>query len=136
MKQYLDLLQKIMTDGVDKADRTGIGTKGIFGHQMRFNLAEGFPLVTTKKVPLRSIIHELLWFLRGDTNIQYLVQNNIPIWNEWPYQVYLEKNQLTEKYPRYSESWKQEMKEFVEKIKTDDTFAEEWGDIGPGYGKQ
>ena len=83
MKQYLDLLQEIMDHGTVKSDRTGVGTKSIFGHQMRFDLSEGFPLLTTKNVHLRSIIHELLWFISGDTNIGYLHDNKVSIWDEW-----------------------------------------------------
>jgi thymidylate synthase len=136
MKQYLDLLQHILDHGVEKSDRTGTGTTSVFGYQTRYDLSEGFPLLTTKKVFLRGIIHELLWFLKGDTNIKYLVENKVRIWNEWPFQHYLEKNGLTKQFPKHSEAWKEKMNEFVEQIKNDDEFAATWGELGPVYGRQ
>ena len=126
MKQYKELLQHILDHGDKKEDRTGTGTISTFGYQMRFNLQDGFPLLTTKKVHLKSIIHELLWIISGSTNIKYLVDNNVRIWNEWPYQIFVK----SEDYNGES------MKEFVERIKTDDAFAATYGELGPVYGRQ
>src|ERR1035437_414912 len=134
-ESYLDLLEYIKKNGVIKTDRTGTGVKSVLGYQMRFNLADGLPLLTTKKVPIKSIIHELLWFIRGDTNLKYLADNNVHIWDEWPYKAYLIKNKIT--VPKTgSEEWNPGIKKFIEKIKTDETFAKEYGNLGPIYGYQ
>lgn len=136
MKQYLELVQEVLLNGIEKKDRTGIGTISLFGVQKKYDLSHGFPLVTTKKVTFSNILHELLWFLSGETHIRYLVQNKVNIWNEWAYQIYLEENGLEEKYPRYSDGWKEHMQEFVQKIVDEEDFAKKWGDLGPVYGKQ
>ena len=126
MKQYLDFIKHILECGEVKDDRTGTGTFSSFGYQMRFDLNEGFPLLTTKRVHLKSIIHELLWFLKGDTNIKYLVDRDVRIWNEWPYEAF-----------KKSSDYKGEtMDEFVQKIKESEEFAAKYGDLGPVYGHQ
>lgn len=126
MKQYLDLIKHILKNGNQKDDRTNTGTISCFGYQMRFDLSEGFPLVTTKKTYFKGIVHELLWFIKGDTNIKYLVDNNCNIWNEWPY----------EKYKKTNDFQNETLQEFIEKIKNDNEFARKHGDLGPVYGKQ
>lgn len=126
MQQYLDLIKTILEKGHKKEDRTGTGTISIFGYQMRFDLNEGFPLLTTKKVHLKSIIHELLWFVSGSTNIKYLVDNDVRIWNEWPYKTYSQS----------AEFKGETLEEFAAKIKEDSEFAKKWGNLGPVYGKQ
>ena len=136
MRQYLELLQHIVDNGAQKSDRTGTGTKSIFGYQMRMDLARGYPLLTTKKVNLKAITYELLWFLRGDTNIKFLVDHDVKIWNEWAFEDYVVKSGLREKLPRYSDAWKEELTSFILKMKADDKFAAVWGELGPIYGKQ
>ncbi|MCA9495990.1 MAG: thymidylate synthase [Nanoarchaeota archaeon] len=133
---YLDLLQELMDKGAVKDDRTGVGTISKFGHQLRFDLTKGFPLLTTKKVFIKAIIHELLWFLTGDTNIKYLVRNDVKIWNEWSFQGYLEGNGLDKVLERYSPEWTEKLNWFVEQMKNSDEFADKWGELGPIYGKQ
>lgn len=126
MKQYLDLCKTILEKGNIRQDRTQTGTISYFGYQMRFDLQEGFPLVTTKKTYFRAIVHELLWFISGSTNIKYLVDNNVNIWNEWPY----------ENFKKSDDYQAETLEQFVEKIKTDAKFAEKHGELGPVYGKQ
>jgi thymidylate synthase len=126
MQQYHDLLRHIIDKGIWKDDRTGVGTHSVFGYQMRFNLEEGFPLVTTKKVFTKAIIHELLWFLNGETNIQYLCQNGVRIWDDWPY----------DKYKKSSDFAGEDIKTFAQKIASDNSFAKKWGELGPVYGSQ
>ena len=136
MKQYLDLMRHVKNNGIRKEDRTGTGTISVFGYQMRFNLNEGFPLVTTKKVHLKSIIYELLWFIQGDTNIKFLVKNGVNIWNDWPFQNWLKETKQDKEYSMYSQAWRDKMKEFIERIKEDRKFSDQYGDLGPVYGQQ
>jgi thymidylate synthase len=145
-KQYQTLLQTILTHGVIKQDRTGTGTKSIFGYTVRHNMQEGFPLLTTKKMAFKTMVTELLWFLKGDTNIKYLVDNSCRIWDGDAYKNYITrynkgeyvgKTKLLEnskKNRTLTEPFTQE--EFINKIKTDDEFAKMWGELGPIYGKQ
>jgi thymidylate synthase len=135
MRQYLELLEDIKRSGVKKADRTGIGTVSVFGRQLRFDLSQGFPAVTTKKLFMRGIIHELIWFLQGSTNIKYLVDNDVHIWDEWPYKAYLLKQ--GKKVPEINgEEWNKGIKAFTERIKRDPDFARWNGELGPVYGYQ
>ena len=131
-KQYTDLLQTILDYGVEKKDRTNTGTKSIFGYTIRHNMKDGFPLLTTKKMYMKGVITELLWFLRGDTNIKYLVDNDCHIWDGDAWKNYqnkaLKEDFLKDGVLRYDD--------FINKIKTDDEFAKKWGDLGPVYGKQ
>lgn len=135
MKQYLDLLRDIQENGDVKHDRTGTGTKSVFGRQLRFDLQDGFPAVTTKKLYFDSVAHELLWFLQGSGNIEYLAKNNVHIWDEWPYKAYLEKNGQDIPDTKSIE-WRSGMKAFIGRVATDRAFAEQWGDLGPVYGVQ
>jgi len=144
-KQYTNLLQDILDNGVKKGDRTGTGTISVFGRQIRHNMSEGFPLITTKKMYMKGIVTELLWFLRGDTNIKYLVDNDCHIWDGDAYKNYQKefgkgnapgKVMLVAMVDGTTMKRKLSMEEFILLIKTDDTFAEKWGELGPIYGKQ
>ena len=136
-KQYQQLLQDILDYGVEKKDRTGTGTKSIFGYTIRHNMKEGFPLLTTKKMAWKTMVTELLWFLRGDTNIKYLVENGCHIWNGDAWVNY--KRKVLDKFIKdttISGHAITNQQDFINKIKTDDKFAREWGNLGPIYGKQ
>jgi len=127
-EQYQDLIDSILRFGVEKKDRTGIGTQSIFGYNIRWNMSQGFPLLTTKKMAIKTMMTELKWFLKGDTNIKYLVDNGCNIWNGDAY-----KNFLKYSVPHDHQETKEE---FINKIKTDDEFGKKWGELGPIYGKQ
>jgi len=126
-KQYTDLLKTILEHGVEKKDRTGTGTKSIFGYTIRHNMAEGFPLLTTKKMYFKGIVTELLWFLRGDTNIKYLVDNDCHIWDGDAYKNYVNSDEVR---------WPKSKEDFIEHIKNDKEWEKKWGELGPIYGKQ
>lgn len=126
MNQYETLLKHVLENGHKKSDRTGVGTLSVFGYQMRFNLEEGFPLITTKKLFTKAIIHELLWFLKGDRNIRYLCQNGVHIWDDWPYDA----------YKKSKEYGGETIEQFAARIVADEQFAARWGDLGPIYGYQ
>ena len=130
-RQYKELIEHILHFGVEKKDRTGTGTKSIFGWQIRHNMKEGFPLLTTKKMAFKTMVTELLWFLTGQTNIKYLVDNGCHIWDGDAYKNYM--NKWPETIPRIGPCTQEE---FINKIKTDDEFAKKWGELGPIYGKQ
>ena len=143
-KQYTDLLKSILDYGVEKKDRTGTGTKSIFGYTIRHKMSDGFPLLTTKKMAWKTMVTELLWFLRGDTNIKYLVDNGCHIWDGDAYQAYIKrynKGEYVGKTKLLENSKKNRtltepftIEEFIDKIKTDDEFAKKWGELGPVYG--
>jgi len=143
-KQYLNLLKDIVENGVEKQDRTGTGTISVFGRQIRHDMSRGFPLLTIKKMYWKGIVTELLWFLRGDTNIKYLVDNNCHIWDGDAYKMYVSKcnedkwmKEIKLDLPFQNKSYGLYTKEeFINKIKTDDEFAKKWGELGPIYGKQ
>ena len=138
-KQYQALLKDILNNGVEKVDRTGTGTISVFGRQIRHKMSEGFPLLTTKKMAWKTMVIELLWFLRGDTNIKYLVDNGCHIWNGDAYKNYLKYYEVVSKDLN---KWQKEnmppltQEQFIDAIKTDDEFAKKWGELGPIYGKQ
>ena len=147
MQQYQELVRKILAEGHVKTDRTGVGTKSIFGYQMRFDLNQGFPMVTTKRVPFGLIKSELLWFLRGDTNVRYLLEHNNHIWDEWAFKRYVESPDyhgpdMTDfglravADPDFNEIYQQELATFNERVLTDDDFAERYGNLGNVYGAQ
>lgn len=144
---YLDFLKHILENGTKKEDRTGTGTFSVFGYQMRFDLSKGFPLFTTKRTTFRLIASELLWFIKGDTNIRYLLQHNNHIWDEWAFKRWIESDEydgadMTDFGLRclvdeeFDKEYRKELKSFCERILSDDEFAEKYGDLGNVYGKQ
>ncbi|EAC6872774.1 thymidylate synthase [Listeria monocytogenes] len=147
MKQYLDLEKYVLENGTQKGDRTGTGTISTFGYQMRFDLQEGFPIMTTKRVPFKLVVSELLWFLHGDTNIRYLLQHNNNIWNEWAFERFVKSDDYkgedmtdfglrAERDPAFKEVYQAEMEKFKTRILEDEAFANKYGELGNIYGKQ
>ncbi len=138
MEQYLKHAQFILTDKQTgyKPNRTGIDSLSRFGYQNEYDLADGFPLLTTKRVPIKSIIHELIWFLRGDTNIKYLADNDVHIWDGNAFQHYLKKEELAAQFPMYSPEWKVKLQDYVQRIREDEEFAQQHGNLGEVYGAQ
>ncbi len=144
MQNYLDALKNCYENGVDiHDDRTGVGRRKIFGQQLRWDLSKGLPVMTTKKVNLPFVIHELLWLLSGSTNIELLVKNGVPIWTEWPFAAWLKAVGRENEFPRYTDDkmdfspeWKKEITEFTAKILADPEFAKQWGELGPTYSHQ
>jgi len=139
MRQYLNLLEEIQKNWVEKDDRTWTWVIWIFWMQAKYDLNDWFPLVTTKKTFLRGIIVELIWLIRGETNIKYLVDRDVHIWDEWPFQNYLKQNNLEQEFPKYSLKWLEEKKNFIEKIKSlpkDDEFVKKYWELWPVYWRQ
>ncbi|MFD2640393.1 thymidylate synthase [Piscibacillus salipiscarius] len=145
--QYLELCKHVLNKGSDRGDRTGTGTRSIFGHQMRFNLEEGFPLLTTKRVPFKLIVSELLWFIKGDTNIRYLLEYNNNIWNEWAFKNWIESSEYdgpdmtdfglkAQEDPNFNEQYLKQMERFKQMILENEEFAQKFGHLGDVYGKQ
>nr|AIA16912.1 thymidylate synthase [uncultured bacterium] len=146
-QQYLDLLTHVINHGTRKADRTGTGTLSTFGYQMRFDLNEGFPLLTTKRVPMRLITSELIWFIRGDTNIRYLLEHNNNIWNEWAFKRWTKSAEYdgpdmtdfwlrAEQDEAFAVEYEEQMERFKQRVLSDDAFAAQYGELGDVYGKQ
>jgi thymidylate synthase len=133
-KQYKELLQTILDYGVEKKDRTGTGTKSIFGYTIRHNMSEGFPLLTTKKMAWKTMVTELLWFLRGDTNIKFLVDNNCHIWDGDAYKAYEKWYDEVAVHSPFGEVPRMTKENFIKAIGLDDEFAKKWGELGPVYG--